>query len=78
MRSYRNLKVHRLLGKCAHVVIKAKAVLAHLLGREYEVSLALFGRFHDHFAIGADDAVIEIKGSAGLDLNDNLENEGLF
>lgn len=73
--SYRNLKIHCLLRKRAHIIIETKPIFALLFSREDKIPLALFGRFHDDLAIRGDHAVIEVKGPAGLDLTGNLSIE---
>lgn len=68
-KSYRNFKIHRLLRKCAHVIIETKPVFALLFRRKDKIPLSLLGRFHNDLAIRGDDAVIEVKRSTGLDLD---------
>jgi hypothetical protein len=70
--SYGNLKVHKLLGERAHLVVEAEAVLAHLVGREDEIALALLHPVEDDLlrpAIGpgAHHGVINVERAAGLD-----------
>lgn len=67
-RAYRNLKVHHLLCKRRHLIVEAEPVLPDTLRRKHKVSLSLFGAIqHDLFA-GGDYRVIDIEGTAGLDL----------
>jgi hypothetical protein len=65
--SYRNLKVDKLLGVGAHLVVEAKLVLAHLLGGKDKVALPLLLALHDESVVGARHFVVDVEGAAGLD-----------
>lgn len=65
---YRNLEIHHLLCKSAHLIVEAESVFALLFRREDEVALSFFLTFHDNLVIGTDHAVIDIERAASLDL----------
>lgn len=67
-RPYRDFKINKLLGKCAHIVIKAESVLARLFRGEDEVALSLLLRAHDDLVAGTDDAVVHIERATRLNL----------
>lgn len=66
--AYRNLKVNDLLGESRHLVVEAEAVLARRVGREDKVALALLGAVHHAVLIGADDLIVDVEATTGLDL----------
>ncbi len=49
---YGYLEIYHLLGKRGHFVVEAKSIFPALAGCEHEVSLSLFGPFHDDLLIG--------------------------
>lgn len=65
---YRDFKINKLLGKRAHIVIKAESVLARLFRGEDEVALSLLLRAHDSLVAGTDDAVVDIERATRLNL----------
>lgn len=65
--THRNLKIHHLLTRRAHPIIKAKAVLAHLIRREDEITLPLLRTVEHELPIGRLDGVVDVEGAAGLD-----------
>lgn len=67
-RPYRDFKINKLLGKRAHIVIKAESVLACLFRGEDEVALSLLLRAHDDLVAGTDDAVVDIERATRLNL----------
>ena len=67
-RTYRNLKVHHLLRKRAHLIIKAKSILAHIIRREDKVALSLFRVSQDNPVIGSHDFIVDLKLAARLNL----------
>ena len=72
--AYRDLEVHRLLRKGAHLVVEAEAVFARVVGREDEVTLALFGAVEDHLLVGARDGVVDVERAARLDLQSRISS----
>lgn len=66
--AYSNLKVDKLLGVCAHLVIETERVFANLPGGEDKVSLPLLLAIHDVFPIGTRHFIIDIEGTTGLHL----------
>jgi hypothetical protein len=62
----RNLKVHKLLGEGAHLIIEAELVFANLVRCEDEIALPLLLPVHDDFVVGAGNLVVHIKGAARL------------
>ena len=66
--THRDLEVHDLLGKRAHLVVEAESVFANFVGGEDKVSLPLPIAFYDLVFVGPDDFVIDVEGTAGLDL----------
>lgn len=66
--SYRDLKVHHLVGERAHLVAETKLVLAHLLCGKDIVSLSLFDTRQDLLVSRSVDFVVDIEGAARLDL----------
>ncbi len=66
--AHRNLKVDKLLGVGAHLVVEAELVLAGVPRREDKVALPLLLAVHDVPPIGARDAVVDVEGAAGLHL----------
>jgi hypothetical protein len=70
--TYGDFKIHHLLRKRAHFIVEAKAILAGVIRREDKVALALFCAVEDDFVRGADDAVVDVEGAAGLDLGGGL------
>lgn len=67
-RPYCDFKINKLLGKCAHIVIKAESVLARLFRGEDEVALSLLLRTHDDLVSRTDDAVVDIERASRLNL----------
>ena len=67
--THRDLKIHHLFRKRAHLVVEAYSILADFLSREHEIPLPLFFIRHDHSVAGASHAVVYIEGAAGLDLS---------
>ena len=66
--TYRNLKVHHLLRKRRHLIVEAEPVLPDALRRKHKVSLSLLGAIQNDLFAGGDYRVIDIEGTAGLDL----------
>ena len=66
--TYRNLEIHDLLSKGRHVIVEAEPVLSNTLGSEHKVALSLLGAVEDNLFAGADNGVIDIEGTARLDL----------
>lgn len=69
---YRDLEIHHLLRKGAHLVVEAEAVLALVVGREDEVTLSLFGAVQDYPVAGAGNCVVDVEGAARLYLRKPL------
>jgi hypothetical protein len=67
--TYGNLEIDKLFGKCAHLVAEAKRVLANLLRCKSKIALALLFALHNDLALGSLDNVVNIKRTAGLNLN---------
>jgi hypothetical protein len=63
-----NLKVDILLGKGAHLVVKAERVVTNHVGREDKVALPLLLAVHDDLAIGTLNNVVDIERTSRLDL----------
>lgn len=66
---YRNFEVNHLLGKSAHIIIEAEPVFARLLRRKHKISLAFLLGVHNDLVPGAHNAVVDIEGTARLDLD---------
>lgn len=66
--TYSDFEIHGFLGKGAHIVVKAEPEFAGLFRGEDEIPLALLGGFHDCFFVGPYDAIVNVKGTARLDL----------
>ena len=66
--TYRYLKIHHLLSKCAHLVVEAKPVFASVFRGEDIVALSFLGTIHDGPLIRANDTKVYVKGSTGLNL----------
>lgn len=66
--TYGNLKVNHLLCKRRELVVEAEAVLSKVVGGEDVVSLTLLGTLHHGSFVGSDHRVVNIKGSARLNL----------
>jgi hypothetical protein len=66
--TYRNLKIHHLLRKSAHLIIEAEPILAHIIRRKHKVALSLLCAVEDDLVRGARDRVVYVEGAAGLDL----------
>lgn len=71
-RSYRDFKINKLLGKRAHIVIKAESVLACLFRGEDKVPLSLLLRAHDNLVPGTDDTVVDIERATRLNLLESM------
>jgi hypothetical protein len=65
---HRDFKVHHLLRKGRHVVVKTKPVLPNTLGSKYEITLPLFGAINDGFVTWSNNSVVDIERAARLDL----------
>lgn len=63
-----DFKVHHLIRKCRHFVVEAKPVFTHVLRRKHKVPLSLFLTLHDFLVVGPYYTVVDIEGSAGLNL----------
>lgn len=63
-----DLEVHDLLGERAHLIVEAESVFADIVGGEDKVSLPLLIAFYDLVFVGADDFVIYVEGTSGLNL----------
>jgi hypothetical protein len=66
--TYSNLKIHLFLGKRWHFIVKAEAILANIVCREYKIALSLLGTLHDEFLIGSCYGIVDIEGTSGLNL----------
>jgi hypothetical protein len=66
--AYRNLEIDHLLGESRHLVVETEGVLSNTLGSEDEVTLAFLCPIQDDLAARCGDGVVDIEGSAGLDL----------
>lgn len=64
--AYRNFKVHHLICKGRHLIVEAEAVLAGVLRRKDEVSLAFFLPFHDFLVIRTIYRIVDVEGAARL------------
>jgi len=65
---YSDLKIHNLLRKRAHLIVKAKTVLSHVISCKHKVALSLSLPLHDRSFVWPDDLIIDIESSTGLDL----------
>ena len=65
---YSDFKINHLLGKSTHIIIEAEAVFACLLRCKHKISLAFFLGVHNDLVTGAHDAVVDVEGTARLDL----------
>lgn len=65
---YRYLKIHCLLGKCAHLVVEAKPIFSSLFRREDGVHLSLLHGTHDIFVVRPRHIVFNVEGAARLNL----------
>ena len=77
-RPYRDFKINKLLGKRAHIVIKAESVLACLFRGEDEVTLSLLLRTHNDLVAGTDDAVVDIERATRLNLSKSMHQSLYF
>jgi len=50
-RTYRNLKVYKLIGERGHRIIETEAVLADLIRREHVIALSFLLAIQDHFLL---------------------------
>ena len=66
--TYGDLEIDHLLGECAHLIVKAEAVFAHVKRREDKIALPLLGAVENDFVGGADNRVVDIEGASGLHL----------
>lgn len=71
-RPYRDFKINKLLGKSAHIVIKAESILACLFRGEHKVPLSLLLRAHDNLVPGTDDAVVDVERATRLNLLESM------
>lgn len=62
----RDLKVDKLVGVGAHLVVEAEAVLADLVGGKDKVALSLLLTVEDVLSTRAGDLVVDVKGSSRL------------
>ena len=60
-KTYGNLEIYHLLCECAHLVAEAEAVLAHVIGREDKVALALLVAVENKLVGRTDNLVIDIE-----------------
>lgn len=67
-KTYRDLEIDNLLRKSRHIIVEAEPVLANALGREHKIALSFLGAIQDHLFAGSDNGVVDIEGTAGLDL----------
>lgn len=58
---YRDLEIHHLLCKSAHLVVEAKSILSLLFRREDEIALSFFDALHYYLFVGTDHAVVDIE-----------------
>jgi hypothetical protein len=65
---HRDFKVHHLLRKRRHVIVKTKPVLPDTLGSEYKIALSFFGAIDDGFVAWSNNSVVDIERAASLDL----------
>lgn len=66
--THSDLKVHKLLGESAHLVVKAESIFSNIVGREDEVALAFLLTIHNYSFIGSDDLIVNIERASCLDL----------
>lgn len=66
--SYSDFEIHHLLGKSAHIIVKAEPIFTRLLGREHKIPLSFLLGVHDDLVPGAHNIVVDIKGTTRLDL----------
>jgi hypothetical protein len=67
-RTYRNLKIHKLVRERAHLVVKAKPILPRLRSREDKIPLSLFLPIHNDIVPRSENIEIDIKGATCLNL----------
>jgi len=65
---YGNLKVHKFLSKCAHLVVEAESVFARVGCCEDEVALSLLLPIHNDLVIRSNYLIIDVERSSSLDL----------
>jgi len=65
-KTYSDLKIHSFIRYRTHAVVEAERILAHVVRREDEVALALFLAVDYCLVAGADHAVVDVEGAAGL------------
>jgi hypothetical protein len=70
--TYGNLKIHQLVRKGRHLVVEAESEFANVIRREDEIALSLFLALHDDTLARTDNRVVNIEGTARLDLYFNL------
>lgn len=59
--TYSDLKIDKLLGICAHLVVEAEFVFSWLRSSENKIALSLLFTLHDYLVPGTDNLVIDIK-----------------
>ena len=67
-RTHGNFKIDKFLCKCAHLIVKAESVFAHIRCCEDEVSLSLLLSIHNNLVLWAYNLIIDIKRTSCLDL----------
>ena len=65
-RTYRNLKIDRLIRNRTHLIIKAKLILPLLIGRKHIITLSFFLSIKYDLPAGRLDAVIDVEGATRL------------
>lgn len=66
--AYSYFEVHHFLGKSRHLIVEAEAVFSHCVCREHIVCLTLFGSIEYYSVVWPNHAVVDIEGSARLNL----------
>ena len=69
-KTHRDFEIDRLIANGAHLVIETELIFAGFVGREDEISLTLFRAIEDDFTGGREDLVVDVEGTASLDLGE--------
>lgn len=73
-KTYRNLKIHKLLRKRRHFIAEAEAILANALRGKHEIALALLCSIQNDLFEGTGDQVVNVERAARLDLHDKVKS----
>jgi hypothetical protein len=59
--AYSDFKIHHLLRKRAHLIVKAEPILADIICREHKISLSFLRSIQYNLVCGPDDAVVDVE-----------------